>query len=164
MSASEDHASAVASAIAEAETLAGEAERNLKDAVEQAAGAVGAIVDDLIRTVNALAAQAEAVTMAAQNTLSAAETHVSATQSAGQGTLGHVLAAQEACQLAANNALGVQEFTHNLLGAVAETHNIAVNSLMSLVGQLDEGITGAKTTVGHLGEARDQIAAAQNPQ
>lgn len=164
MSASEEHATAVNAAVAEAQTLAAEAERNLKEAVENAAAAVGAAVGELKNTVNALMAQADASASAVQNTIGPADEHVSATQSAGQGTLGHVLAAQEACQLATNDATGTQEFISTLAGAVEEAQRIAITSLMSLVGQLDDGIEGAKKVVGHLEEATTQITLAQTPQ
>lgn len=163
MSASEDHASAVATALAEAETLAGEAERNLKAAVEAASAGVIAVIDQLAATVETISAQAANAEAQTQATLGAAEQHVSATTAAGQGTLGHVLAAQEACQYAASNATGVTEFLGNLGGAVQESQNTAVTSLLSLLGQLDDGITGAKATVGHLEEAQTQIAQAQSP-
>ena len=163
MSASEDHAAAVNTALGEAQTLAAETERNLQEAIEHAAGAVGAAIDTLKATVANLAAQSETSQSAADATLGAAETHVSATQTAGQGTLGHVQAAQEACQYAANNALGVTEFLGTLQGAVAEMRDSAITSLMSVIPQLDDGVGGAKAVVGHLEEAQTQIAAAQSP-
>jgi hypothetical protein len=164
MSASEEHATAVNTATSEAQTLAAEAERNLKESVETAAAGVAAAIDTLKSAVTALLAQAETSQTAAQNTLGPAEQHVSATQAAGQGTLGHVLAAQEACQLAVNAATGVQEFMGTLAGAVEEAQSVAITSLMSLLGQLDDGIEGAKTVVGHLEEATTQITIAQTPQ
>lgn len=164
MSTSEDHAAAVTLATSEAQTLAGEADRNLKEAVENAAAATVAAIGELKNTVASLAAQADTSATAAQNTLGPAEEHVTYTRIAGQGTLGHVVAAQEACQFATNNAAGVQEFMGNLAGAVAEAQNIAVTSLMSLVGQLDDGINGAKAVVAQLEEATTQITLAQTPQ
>jgi len=164
MSASEEHATVVTSATAEAQTLAAEAERNLKDAVEHAAAAVTAAIGELKNTVASLAAQADTSQTAAHNTLGPAEQHVSATTAAGQGTLPHVIAAQEACQLAANDATGVQEFMGTLAGAVEEAQSVAVTSLMSLVSQLDEGIEGAKKVVANLEEAATQITLAQTPQ
>jgi len=164
MSASAEHATAVNSATAEAQTLAAEAERNLKEAVETAAAGVTAAIGTLKETVTSLAAQAATSQTAANNTLGPAEQHVRSTQAAGQGTIGHVLAAQEACQLASNNAAGVQEFMDNLAGAVEEAQSVALTSLMSLLGQLDDGIEGAKSVVGHLEEAATQITLAQTPQ
>lgn len=164
MSASEEHATVVSAATGEAQTLANELDRNLKEAVENAAAAVTAAIGELKNTVASLAAQADTSTTAAQNTLGPAEQHVTATTAAGQGTLPHVLAAQEACQLAANDAAGVQEFVGTLGGAVQEAQSIAVTSLMSLVGQLDDGIEGAKKVVANLEEAATQITLAQTPQ
>jgi len=164
MSASGDHATAVTSALTEAETLATETERNLKEAVEHAAGAVAAAITTLKNTVNALAAQADTSETSAQATVGPAEDHVSATTAAGQGTLPHVLAAQESCQLAAHHATGVKEFIDNLQGAVTEAKNVAITSLMSLIPQLDDGIEGAKSVVGKLEEAQTQIVLAQTPQ
>lgn len=164
MSASEDHGTAVNTALGEAQTLAAEAERNLQEAIENAAGHVGAAIDALKATVTALAAQSENSHTAANATLGPAEVHVNATQIAGQGTLGHVEAAQEACQYAANNALGVTEFLGTLQGAVTEMRDSAITSLMSVVPQLEDGVNGAKAVVDHLTEAQAQIAAAQNPQ
>ena len=163
MSASEDHATAVNTAVGEAQTLAAEAERNLTEAVENAAGAVAAAVHTLETTVASLLGQANTSENAAQATLEPAENHVTATQHAGQGTIGHVQAAQEACQYAANSATGVKEFLDGLKGAVTEAGSTAVTSLMSILPQLEDGITGAKTVVGHLEEAQTQITLAQSP-
>lgn len=163
MSAAEEHLAAVAVATGEAQTLANEAGRLFPEIVEEAAAAAASAIDLLQVQIRAMGAQADMSNYTALSTIAPADNHVASTEAAGSGSLNHALAAQEACQLAVNDAGGVCEFLANLAGAVAEARNVAVTSLMSLVPQLDDGVNGAKAVVEKLETAQTKITLAQTP-
>lgn len=168
--AANEHLTTVTTARAQAETLAA-AIAALPETITAAAAQITAIINDLAESFNAVGLQAEHTQTAVTRAVGAAETHVEAARThvgTAEALGGEVAAsaeralifatnAQEHCQTASARAEGVKSFLEALAGATEVAKTEAVDTVMGVLGQVQEAAEGAPAVQGALGEAIDQI-------
>lgn len=157
--AAQEHLNTVTNAISETETLRGEI-RNIKPAIEEAAGAIVTVIDTLVEKIAVITAQADTVTTNTQQARSAAETHVGSITGSGHGTKAYADQAEEACQTADAHATALKDFLDTLLGAIKEAESTAAADLMRMIPEVETGTAGASVISERLEEAQAQINAA----